>query len=83
MSNEKSDDLISLLSEVFAPLEVSLDSTLDGLEATSVTLLRLMVSIKRRFDVDLDVVDMFTVDDVGDLVRLVEERMTQKGFAPT
>lgn len=75
MSNEKSDDLISVISEVFAPLEVSPDSTFDGLEATSVSLLRLMASIRRKFDVDLDVVDMFTVDDVGDLIRLVEERM--------
>lgn len=82
MSNEKSDDLISVISEVFAPLEVSLDSTLDGLEATSVLLLRLMVTIQRRFDVELDVVDMFTVDNIGDLVQLVEERITQKGLAP-
>lgn len=77
MSNEQSDDLISVVSEVFAPLEVSLDSTFDGLGASSVSLLRLMVSIQSKFDIDLDVVDMFTVNDVGDLIRLVEERMAQ------
>jgi acyl carrier protein len=83
MSDGQPDDLMSVISEVFAPLEVSPDSTFDGLEATSVSLLRLMVSIQRRFDVDLDVVDMFAVDDIGDLIRLVEERMTRTGFAPT
>jgi acyl carrier protein len=78
MPNEKPDDLMSVISEVFAPLDVSLDSTFEDLEATSVLLLRLMVSINRRCDVELDVVDMFSVDDVGDLVKLVEERMPQK-----
>jgi acyl carrier protein len=82
MSNEQSDDLMSVISEVFAPLEVSLDSTFNGLGATSVSLLRLLVSIQSRFDVDLDVVDMFSVDDVGDLIRLVEGRITRRGFAP-
>lgn len=77
MSKKQSDDLMSVISEVFAPFEVSLDSTFDDLEATSVSLLRLMVSIQSRFDVHLDVVDMFTVGDVGELVQLVEERMPQ------
>lgn len=81
MSVQMPDDLISVVSEVFAPLEVSPDSTFESLEATSVSFLRLMASIKRRFDVDLDVVDMFDVDDVGDLIQLVEERMAQSGFA--
>ncbi|MFD5733308.1 acyl carrier protein [Streptomyces sioyaensis] len=75
MSNEQSDDLMSVISEVFAPLDVSLDSTFDELGATSVSLLRLMVSIQSTFDVDLDVVDMFTVANVGELVQLVEERI--------
>lgn len=82
MSDGQSNDLMSVISEVFAPLEVSLASTFDSLGATSVLLLRLMVSIQSRFDVDLDVVDMFTVDDVGQLIRLVEERMPRRGFAP-
>ncbi|MGE7437909.1 acyl carrier protein [Kitasatospora sp. NPDC001175] len=75
MSNEQSDDLMSVISEVFAPLEVSLDSTFDDLGATSVSLLRLMVSIQSTFDVDLDVVDMFTVANVGELVQLAEQRI--------
>ncbi|MET7621987.1 acyl carrier protein [Streptomyces sp. NPDC005408] len=72
---------MSAISEVFAPLEVSLDNTFDDLGATSVSLLRLMVSIQSRFDVTLDVVDMFTVGNVGELIHLVEERKTQSGFA--
>lgn len=80
MSNTQSGDLMSVISEVFAPLEVSLDDTFDDLGATSVSLLRLMVSIQNRFDVTLDVVDMFTVDKVGDLVELVETRMPRSGL---
>ncbi|BFV59633.1 hypothetical protein KCMC57_up47370 [Kitasatospora sp. CMC57] len=75
MSNDQSVELMSVISEVFAPLEVSEESTFDALGATSVSLLRLMVSIQSAFDVDLDVVDMFTVENVGDLVRLVDERI--------
>ncbi|MFE5583109.1 acyl carrier protein [Kitasatospora sp. NPDC056531] len=66
---------MSVISEVFTPLEVSLDSTFDDLGATSVSLLRLMVSVQSTFDVDLDVVDMFTVANVGELVQLVEQRI--------
>lgn len=83
MSNDQSDDLMSVISEVFAAEEVSPDSTFEDLGATSVLFLRLMVSLQRKFDVALDVVDMFSVDDVADLIRLVEERMTRTGFAPT
>ncbi|MEU9801233.1 acyl carrier protein [Streptomyces sp. NPDC051000] len=75
MSNEQPDGLMSVISEVFDPLEVTLESTFDDLGATSVSLLRLMVSIQSAFDVDLDVVDMFTVANVGELVELVEERI--------
>lgn len=83
MSNEQSDDLMSVISEVFAPLEVSPDSTFDDLTADSVSLLRLMVAIQSKFDVDLDVVDMFTVGDVGELIDLVEGRMAPRGVAST
>ncbi len=75
MSIQMPDDLISVVSEVFAPIAVSPDSTFEELEATSVSFLRLMAAVKRRFKVDLDVVDMFDVDDVGALIQLVEERM--------
>ncbi|MET8723861.1 acyl carrier protein [Streptomyces misionensis] len=75
MSNEQPGDLMSVISEVFAPREVTLESAFEDLEATSVTLLRLMVSIQSTFDVDLDVVDMFTVANIGELVQLVEERI--------
>lgn len=83
MSNDQSDDVMSVISGVFAPAEVTPDSTFDDLEATSVSLLRLMVALQRKFSIDVDVVDMFTINDVGDLVRLVEERLPQKGFVST
>ncbi|MEU1128297.1 acyl carrier protein [Streptomyces sp. NPDC005900] len=83
MSDIQSADLLSVISEVFAPLEVSPDNTFDDLGATSVSLLRLMVSIQSAFDVPLDVVDMFTVENVGELMQLVEERMPQSGVAAT
>ncbi len=82
MSNNLSADLMSVISEVFAPEEISPDGTFDDLGATSVLLLRLMVALQREFNVDLDVVDMYSVEDVADLIRLVEERMTRSGLAP-
>jgi acyl carrier protein len=83
MSNEPQDDLMSAIAGVFAPVEVSPHSTFDELGATSVSLLRLMVAIQSRFNVVLDVVDMFSVDEVGGLIRLVEQRSTRSGPAPT
>jgi acyl carrier protein len=74
MLNDQSNYLLSVISEVFAPAEVSPTSTLESLGATSVTLLRLMAAVRRELDVELDVVDMFSIDDVGDLIRLVGER---------
>ncbi len=82
MSNNLSADLMSVISEVFAPEEISPDGTFDDLGATSVLLLRLMVALQREFNVDLDVVDMYSVEDVADLIRLVEEHMTRSGLAP-
>ena len=83
MSSNQPDELMSVISEVFDAEEVSLESTFNSLDATSVTLLRLIVVLKSRFDVDLDVVDMFTVDTVNDLVLLVEERAPQNGHLST
>lgn len=68
-------EVLAVISDVFAPLEVLPDSSFDDLEANSVLLLRLMVALQRKFDIDLDVVDMFTVDNVVQLVQLVEERI--------
>lgn len=81
MSNDQSDDLMLVISEVFAPEEVTRESTFEDLGATSLHLLRLMSSFQRKFHVALDVVDMFSVDSVGDLIQLVEERMAETGLA--
>ena len=83
MSNAQPGDVMSVISEVVSPIQVSPDSTLEDLEVSSVLLLRLMVALQRKFDIVLDVVDMFSVDDVADLVRLVEERIPRNGFAST
>jgi len=74
MSNV-SDAVLSLVSEVFAPEPISPEGTFEDLGATSVLLLRLMATIQRQLDIDLDVVDMYSVDDVAGLIHLVEERM--------
>ncbi|TDV49795.1 acyl carrier protein [Actinophytocola oryzae] len=79
MSNVKSDDVMSVISEVLTPREVSADSSINGLGVNSVLMLRLMVALQREFDVALSVADMFGAEDVGDLVRLVEERAPATG----
>jgi acyl carrier protein len=83
MPNEQSDHVMSVIAEVFAPTEVAPESTFDDLGVTSVMLLRLMVSLQRECGAELDVIDMFSVDDVGALVRLVEERSSRSGLAST
>lgn len=78
MAKPTQDDLILAISEIFAPLEVSADSTLDSLEATSVSLLRLMAMVQRQFHVELDVVDMYTIEVISDLIKLIEERISNE-----
>lgn len=78
MAKPTQDDLILAISEIFAPLEVSADSTLDSLEATSVSLLRLMAMVQRKFHVELDVVDMYTIEVISDLIKLIEERISSE-----
>lgn len=82
MSQVKPDDVMVVISEVFAPREVSVDSSFDDLEADSVLMLRLMVALQRKFNVVLDIVDMFDVEVIGDLLRLVEERVPHREAPP-
>ena len=77
-----SDEVVTIVSDVFDVKGVSPDRNFDDLEATSVLFLRLMLAIQGRFDIELDVVDMYSVDYVADLIQLVEERVPQRG-APT
>ena len=79
MSNEKSGDVMALVSEVFAPAEVRPDSTLDDLGADSLQMLRLMNDLQTEFDVHVDVIDMFTVESIADLIQLVESRRAPSG----
>lgn len=79
MSNAHSGDVMSLISGVFAPVEVAPERTLDDLGATSLHLLRLMNELQTEFDVQLDVIDMFTVEKVSDLIQLVESRRAPSG----
>ena len=75
-------DVLSVVSEVFSPLEISAEDSFDDLEATSVLLLRLMVTLRDQFDIPLDVVDMFDVETIGDLVQLVNGRVAEKAGNP-
>lgn len=86
MSNSLSDDVVAALSVAFELDDAGAimpDSTFEDLGSTSVFLLRLLVALWRHFDVDLDVADMYSVDDVAGLVRLVDVRTCRSGLAPT
>jgi acyl carrier protein len=72
---------MATIAEVLAPIEAKPDDNFDDLETTSVHMLRLMVTLQREFDVEIDVVDMFEVELVEDLVRLVVGRLPQQGAA--
>lgn len=80
MSSDQSDEFMSVIAEVFSTADISPDSTFNDLEANSVKLLQLIVALKSKFDVDIDVVDMFTVGTVGDLALLVKDRVPQTRF---
>jgi acyl carrier protein len=71
-------DVLSVVSEVFSPLEISSEDSFDDLEATSILLLRLMLTLRDQFEIPLDVVDMFDVETIGDLVQLVNDRVAEK-----
>jgi acyl carrier protein len=45
-------------------------SRLDELGMSSEQLLQLMVALEDRFDITVDLVDIFTADTVGDIARL-------------
>jgi acyl carrier protein len=79
MSSEKSGDVLALVSEVFAPVEVRPESTFDDLGADSLQLLRLMNDFHTEFDVQVDVIDMFTVENIAELVTLIESRRASSG----
>ncbi|GAA1329690.1 acyl carrier protein [Saccharothrix algeriensis] len=49
-----------------------------GLHVDSVTLLRVVEALQERFDITVDVVDVFSAEVVGDLVRLVEEAVAAR-----
>ena len=70
---------MAVFSEAFASVEVTAESTLFDLGANSLDLLRLMNQFQQKFDVLLDVVDMFSAENVGELVQLVESRRPVTG----
>jgi acyl carrier protein len=79
MDSARADEVMAKISEVLAPIEAKPEDNFDDLETTSVHMLRLMVTLQREFDVDIDVVDMFEVEFVEDLIRLVVGRLPQQG----
>jgi acyl carrier protein len=61
---------------------VSPADTLVGLRAGSVSILRLMAALRDRFDISIDVVDMFQAVAVSDLVVLVADSMSRRPAEP-
>ena len=76
MSSSRSDNVLAAVAEVFAADEVAPESTFEDLGSTSVLFLRLLVFLQRHLDADIDVVDMYSVETVADLIQLVDERTT-------
>ncbi|MGN7187578.1 phosphopantetheine-binding protein [Microbacterium enclense] len=65
VSNER-DELMAVIASVFAPAEVSMDSTLNNFGASSLLLLRLISALQRRFGVVLDVAELFSAEDISE-----------------
>ncbi|MEV6256976.1 acyl carrier protein [Nocardia sp. NPDC051911] len=67
----ETDSVLDEVAASFGVPAVSPDQTLAGLGVDSVAVLRCMTRLQNRFDVAIDVVDMFTATQVRDLVELV------------
>lgn len=80
VSNEH-DEVMAVITSVFAPVEVSVDSTFDDLGASSLSLLRLISVLQRRFGVMIDVAELFSAEDISEVIELVETRRAQSTVA--
>lgn len=77
MVNNEHDELMAVIASVFAPAEVSVDSTFDDLGASSLSLLRLISVLQRRFGVVIDVAVLFSAEDISEVIELVDTQRAQ------
>ncbi|MDW4909128.1 acyl carrier protein [Streptomyces sp. ADMS] len=71
-------EILREVARAFEIPEVGVGDSFAKLGANSVGLLRLMSAIQEKFDVIIDLVDIFQVKNVAELVTLVDEVLARK-----
>jgi acyl carrier protein len=66
-------------AKVVGVVEVRAEQRVADLKPDSVTLMRLIAALQERFDISIDVVDVFTAETVSDLVDIVEYGVRARG----
>jgi acyl carrier protein len=82
MGDPVMDVVLAEIADVLGLAEVRAEQRMPDLGADSVTLLRLMGVLQERFDISMDVVDIFTAELAGDLVATVEASIIHSGDGP-
>jgi mycobactin peptide synthetase MbtE len=76
--NTRTADILGEVARTFGVPEVRADDSFARLGANSVALLRLMSAIQERYDITIDLVDIFQVGNVAELVTLVDKSLTRE-----
>ncbi|MFF9350161.1 acyl carrier protein [Streptomyces sp. NPDC014734] len=69
------DSILDETAKILRTPSVTLEDDLAALHANSLVVLQLMSAVEERFDTSIDMVDMFRIRTVRDLVELVEASM--------
>ncbi|WP_030348948.1 acyl carrier protein [Streptomyces sp. NRRL S-1022] len=72
------DGVLEEVATSFGLASVSIDDSFVDLRVNSVAVLRLMAALEKRFDIPLDLVDLFQAQAVDDLVELVTSSLDQR-----
>ncbi|MFH9663487.1 acyl carrier protein [Streptomyces sp. NPDC017248] len=72
------DGVLEEVATSFGLASVSINDSFVDLRVNSVAVLRLMAALEDRFDIPLDLVDLFQAQAVDDLVELVTNSLDHR-----
>ncbi|MGZ2357922.1 acyl carrier protein [Streptomyces sp. 372A] len=72
------DGVLEEVATSFGLASVSINDSFVDLRVSSVAVLRLMAALEDRFDIPLDLVDLFQAQTVDDLVELVTNSLDHR-----
>ncbi|MBB5960729.1 acyl carrier protein [Saccharothrix tamanrassetensis] len=72
---------LEVIADAMGVADVRPEQSMSDLHPDSATLLQVVGALQERFDITFDVVDVFSAEVVGDLVRLVREAVATRSRA--